>query len=228
MDLFGGGAMGAAGINLVGGLIQQDRNASMAASQRQSDERGAERAMEFSSAQALVQREFQERMAGTAHQREIADLKAAGLNPILSGTGGMGSASPAGAAGAPAKAGAALQAPSVNLLGDAVATAQTARRVNADIKNIDMDTDLKYRLERLSSLDWNVRQMDQRLRGEQVETQKALTEAAQHQASIYGSQAKGWRLEGEIDTTKYGEMMRFIDRAVKSLRGGSGAIRDVR
>lgn len=57
------------------------------------------KAMAFSADEAEKNRRFQERLSNTAHQREIQDLIAAGLNPILSVNHG-GATTPTGAAAA--------------------------------------------------------------------------------------------------------------------------------
>lgn len=67
-------------------------NAAEAEKQREWSSKEAELQREFNAAEAGKNRDWQKMMSDTAHQRQVADLMSAGLNPVLSAQNGQGAA----------------------------------------------------------------------------------------------------------------------------------------
>lgn len=72
-------------------------NAEQARIQREWTEKQSAKAMQFNAQEAAKNRDWQQMMSNTAHQREVKDLMAAGLNPVLSAMNGNGAAVTSGA-----------------------------------------------------------------------------------------------------------------------------------
>lgn len=205
MSLIGAALIGG-GASLLGGLMGRS---------------GAKKQNEANIQQAREAQAFEERMSSTAHQREVWDLKSAGLNPILSGTGGMGASTAKGVMAAQQNE----MAPLDNAANAGANTAIAAARNTAEVRNLKADTSLKEQQED-ATREQKHKTYQEKMNLEEELTQLRLNTGAIREQSVASANAA--RSEAEIDATSWGKIMRYINRANPFGSMGSSAVRAIR
>lgn len=145
---------------------------------------------------------FQERMSSTAYQRAVEDMKLAGINPMLAYMQG-GASSPAGATTTVEDA-----------IGPAVSSAQHARRLSEELRNMRATrflTDTQRQnvhnesISKLSQNELNIQL------GKESFARRQLLEA----------ELPGARNRAKIDSSNAGKVAAWIERLRSSIFGGS-------
>lgn len=140
MDVFSPISAGiAGGLSYLGTKSTNRANARMAHEQ-----------MEFQQASTREQMAFQERMSSTAYQRAMADMKEAGLNPMLAFQQGGASAPPGASSGG-------ASATMENATKDAMQSALAAARLRSEIQSVKSQTNLNQELAKVAKADVEVK-----------------------------------------------------------------------